>query len=115
MTSRSRSRRALSSTVMILFSSSSLAPARCSRLGPLEVQQIGGHLLPLAALDAVERDAIALDIVFADDVESAVFQVELEVRRKQGSCRKKEQSEDAPHAFIVVSAPARSERRPSAH
>ena len=69
---------------------------------PLQVDQVEWNLLPLAPLDAIEADAVALNLVFADQVEAAVFKVEFDVRRPaHGGCEQ-QHSERSPHTFIVT-------------
>src|SRR5262249_3390174 len=48
-------------------------------LRAFEVNQFLGNLLPVAALDAVETNPIAFDLIFADEMVRAVVEIQLQV------------------------------------
>ena len=52
-------------------------------IGALQIHQIGRYFFPVAAFDAVILHAVAFDLVLANQLKTAVFQIQLEVRGRE--------------------------------
>ena len=59
--------------------------------------QIQRDILPLAALYAVEVNAVGLHLVFADNMIAAIRHVQLHVCRPEGEHHERESQQELPH------------------
>src|SRR5260370_17716564 len=72
--------------------------------GALQIDQVYGELLPIAALDAVVADAIRLHLVIADQMEIAILQVQLDVCSEGGESEKENQVSGKAHTSMITAS-----------
>jgi hypothetical protein len=76
-------------------------------LGFGEIDERNGNLLPFAAFGAEVADAIALHLIFANEMIAAIFQVEFESLAEQER-RREQQQQNNTHATCIFSPPQRA-------